>query len=197
VQHPVVYGGERGLEDNFKQIALAVHNYAYANDGLPGDLPSEGRGWQSWQTVIGGFMPFYLGDIDFDRAWDDPHNSPQFKGFIDQYLNPKATVLRDDRGFAVSHIAGNIHVFGQGRSLRMNEVGDLSQTMMAGEVESGFKCWGDPSNLRDPGRPFDGSPEAFGSPSGGGAMVVMMDGSVKFISDRADPKVLRALTGRK
>lgn len=194
--HPDHFGGgSRQVEWNLKMIALAVSNYASAHEALPGDRPQEGQGFQSWQTVIMGYLPYYA-DIDFDRPYDDPKNSAKFKGFIHDYLNPSATVLRDERGFALSHFAGNVYVFGQGRSMKLTDF-NRSQTMMAGEVASGFKCWGDPTNLRDPERPFDGSPQAFGSPSGGGATVLMMDGSVKFISDRADPKILRALSGRK
>ena len=184
------------FEMNLKVTALAVHNYASAYDNdLPGGRSSEGHALQSWQTLIAGFIPFNPGEIDLNSAWDAPRNAPHFRGFVSTYINPKARVLRDARGFALSHIAGNVHVFGRGRSLKLNEVGNLSQILLAGEVASGFKCWGDPTNLRDPSHPFDGSPEAFGSPTGGGATVVMMDGSVKFISDRADPKILRALSG--
>jgi hypothetical protein len=186
-------GGD--LKNSLKQIGLAVHNYEGANGALPGDGLKEGWTTQSWLTVIMPFGPYSMAGIDYRYAWDDARNTARFKSVIPHYLNPGINVIRDPNGYALSHIAGNVHIFGRGRSLRFDEIGDLSQTMMAGEVASGFKPWGDPTNLRDPSRPFDGSPQAFGSPSGGGATVLMMDGSVKFVSDRADPKILRSLSG--
>ncbi|MDB5352750.1 MAG: hypothetical protein JWN86_3997 [Planctomycetota bacterium] len=186
-------GGD--VKNNLKLIALAVHNYEGANGALPGDGLKEGWTTHSWLTVIMPFGHYGMASVDYGYAWNDARNTALFKSVIPDYLNPRINVLRDPDGYALSHISGNIHIFGRGRSLRFDEIGDLSQTMMAGEVASGFKPWGDPKNLRDPSRPFDGSPQAFGSPSGGGATVLMMDGSVKFVSDRADPKVLRALSG--
>lgn len=185
---------DRGYADqNLKMIGLAVHNRVSAYDG---EALRQPRSKLSWQTQILPYLPYRLGNIDEDQDWDSPKNSAQYRGVIRNYLRPDARVLRDDRGFALSHVAGNVNVFCDG----FPNIADLkaggSQVMLAGEVASGFKAWGDPTNLRDPAHPFDGSPEAFGSPKGGGATVLMMDGSVKFVTDRADPSILRALAGR-
>jgi prepilin-type processing-associated H-X9-DG protein len=66
-------------------------------------------------------------------------------------------------------------------------------TMMAGEVVSGFQAWGDPTNWRDPGLGINRSPEGFGSPSPGAANFLFVDGSVRFIKDSIDLRVLKAL----
>jgi prepilin-type processing-associated H-X9-DG protein len=176
------------------QLALGFHNYESAYGALPsnvGDPPLH-----SWQAKMLPFVGQRVDAIDFSRSWDDPRNTAAMRGVVSVYLNPRVGVIRDARGYALSHHVGNVHVFGVGGPQTFDDVpGGLSQTMMAGEVASGFKPWGDPSNLRDPLLPFDGSPRAFGSPEGGGANVLMMDGSVKFVSDHADPKVLRVLSG--
>lgn len=63
-----------------------------------------------------------------------------------------------------------------------------------GEVPSGFKPWGYPANWRDPAVGMNRSPEGFGGPYKGGANVLFADGSVKFLKDRTDARVLKALS---
>ena len=69
-----------------------------------------------------------------------------------------------------------------------------SNTIAAGEVSAGFKAWGDPTNLRDPANGIGGGADQFGSSSPGGANMLFMDGSVKFIPENIDPQVLQALS---
>ena len=57
-----------------------------------------------------------------------------------------------------------------------------------------FKPWGHPTNWRDPTVGLN-TPDGFGGPRGnGGANFVMADASVRFVSDKISPDMLRALT---
>jgi prepilin-type processing-associated H-X9-DG protein len=69
-----------------------------------------------------------------------------------------------------------------------------SNTLMAGEVKSRFKPWGDPTNWRDPSLGINRSPDGFGGPFEGGASFLFVDGSVRFIKNTIDPSVLKALS---
>jgi len=51
---------------------------------------------------------------------------------------------------------------------------------------------GCPINWRDPVEGINKSPDGFGAPWSGGANFMLMDGSVRFLSNGIDPKVLRA-----
>ena len=66
-------------------------------------------------------------------------------------------------------------------------------TVMAGEVVSRFKPWGDPLNWRDPALGVNRSPDGFGSPFVGGANFLFVDGSVQFIKNTIALRVLEAL----
>lgn len=65
---------------------------------------------------------------------------------------------------------------------------------MAGEVAEGFKPWGDPTNLRDPGLGVHTMPGGFGNPTESGANFLFMDGSVRFFRDTTSREVLRRLS---
>ncbi|WP_406697272.1 H-X9-DG-CTERM domain-containing protein [Singulisphaera sp. Ch08] len=69
-----------------------------------------------------------------------------------------------------------------------------AHTILAGEVAEGFKPWGDPTNLRDAGLGVNQAPGGFGGPSGAGANLLFMDGSVQFFSNTTSPLVFRRLS---
>jgi hypothetical protein len=98
-------------------------------------------------------------------------------------------------GFAATHYAGNQHVLLPDSQLKLGDVTDgTSNTIVAGEVAGGFRAWGDPANVRDPGLGINAAPDGFGSSSPGGCHFLLMDGSVRFVSENIDPGVLKALS---
>src|SRR5262245_24887849 len=109
------------------------------------------------------------GRLHHELPWNDPRNSACFKGVVPIYLNPEVRVIRSPEGYALSHYAGNIHVLGPDRALRRVGRDDAANTILAGEVADGFKPWGDPTNLRDPGLGVNKVSGGFGGPSGSGA----------------------------
>src|SRR5262249_3875589 len=111
------------------------------------------------------------------------------------YRCPGIPAERDAAGYALSHYAGNVLMLGGDASRSSHDVTDGgSSTLMAGEVVSRFKPWGDPTNWRDPPVGLNPSPDGFGRPFPGGANFMMVDGSVRFIKDSIDPRVLKALS---
>lgn len=157
---------------------------------------AQGRMLHSWQTAILSQFPIkHAGEIQPEIPWDDPRNSAYFRGIVPFYLNPEMGVVRDSRGYALSHYAGNVNVLGTGHTLRFEAIkGTLSNTILAGEVSDQFKAWGDPTNLRDPGLGINSVPHGFGSPSGRGANFLFLDGSVRFLRTPTDPAVLRRMS---
>jgi hypothetical protein len=129
-----------------------------------------------------------------DLNWDHPNNRASFQKVVPIYLNPEIAPFRTASGYAVSHYAGNIYVLGNEEVKSFANIRDgLSSTLLAGEVASNFKAWGDASNLRDASLGLNSHPDGFGGPSGDGALLLTADGSVKFFSRRTSPQVLKAL----
>ena len=95
---------------------------------------------------------------------------------------------------AVSHYAGNKYIFGTQSGPRIPDFPDgLTNMTFAGEVCSHFVPWGKPGNWRDPRLGINQSPFGFGSASAGGAHLLMGDGTVRFVSEKISPDVLRQL----
>ncbi len=187
--------------NNLKQIALAMHNYhdAYGNKGPPGGtFTPQGEMLHSWETYCLAFVPYSTSDIDFNLPWNHPRNQKYFKCILPIFTNgslPTPAVL-DDQGFGLSHYAANIHVLGPNKDLKLADITDgTANTLLVGEVNAEFKPWGHPVNWRDPAKGINRSPRGFGGPPfAGGAYFSMADGSVRFVSERINPKVLQALS---
>ena len=130
-------------------------------------------------------------NINPDFAWNSPQNQSPFSQQIDTYLNPGGSSYPDG---AVSHHAGNSHLFQFNKGISIAEITDgTSNTILAGNVSTGFKLWGDPTNVRDPGLGIGNTPEQFGGPFQGGAHFLMADGRVRFVYEKTDRNVLKAL----
>jgi prepilin-type processing-associated H-X9-DG protein len=185
--------------NNLKQIGLALGNYEQANQSLPpgGTFDHQGRPLQSWQAMI---LPYIEQEslhirIDFARPYTDPRNAPVFQTMIPAYLNPGIPEYKNSAGYALSHYAANVYMLGGDHPRKMSDVTDGSAfTMMAGEVTTGFKAWGDPTDWRDPGLGLNQNPDGFGGPFPGGVSFLFVDGSVRFVKNAVNPKVLKALS---
>jgi prepilin-type processing-associated H-X9-DG protein len=183
---------------NLRQIELAVANYEAAEKSYPAGTTLDDRGvlLHGWQARILPQMDQQevYNQINFDVPWDDPANAAAIRTRIGMFLNPKVSVAPAPTAPAPSHYAGNDQVLGGDSPRRPADFSDgLASTIVMGEAAGRFKPWGHPANVRDLARGINRSPDGFGSPFPGGANFAFADGSVKFLSNQIDPKVLRAL----
>jgi Protein of unknown function (DUF1559) len=199
---------ERYSPNNLRQIALAMQNYNETYDGkgpAGGTFTAEGEMLHSWETYCLVFIGYSTSDsnfsssgIDFNLPWNHPRNRKYFQSILPVFTNsllPTPPVL-DEQGFGLSHYAANIRVLGPNKPLCFTDITDgTANTFLVGEINAGFKPWGHPVNWRDPAKGINRSPQGFGGPPfGGGVYFCMVDGSVRFVSERIEPKVLQALS---
>lgn len=188
--------------NNLKQISLALHNYHETFSQLPlgASFDHTGRPHHSWATRLLPFLdqvPLY-NQIDFHQPWNAEVNREPFQVSLSCFRNPGVRSARESipasGRYQPSHYAANARVMSinSGLSYQMIEDG-TSHTILAGEVHSDFKPWGNPLNLRDPALGINAHPRGFGSPFKGGVHFLLGDGSVRFISENIDPAVLKAL----
>ncbi len=198
--------------NNMKQFGIAAHNYhdEFASFPAGATLDPAGRPLHSWITQS---LPYWdssseikiqelHGQIQHDLPWSHPRNQPPLAEPLNVVLNPgvlkqsyyhEDSVEFDAENRALAHYAANIAVLGVGRRIAIKDITDgTSNTLLTGEVNSQFRAWGDPLNLRDVTLGINHSPAGFGSPFQGGAFFLRVDGSVHFVSENIDPDLLKA-----
>ena len=201
--------------NNLKQIGLALHNHHEVYNSFPAatienkDLKPEER--LSWLVSL---LPFIeqapLFDvIDREQGWKSDDNADWMAVTVPTLVNPQ---VADDQD-GVTHYVGiagvgkdaatlpingkGVGAFGYNRKLRLRDVTDgISNTMCVTEASKNYGSWGagGKSTLRSLTRkPYINGPDGIGSPFPGGLNVLMLDGSVRFLSENIDPEVMEAL----
>lgn len=187
--------------DQLRVLAMGLKNAGDQGEFYRRNAEEDVRhSWATYAIIDGGYYSPFSKDghgIDFEVSWNDPKNSPHFRGAVPLLINPElpAAPIRDADGYGLAHYALNSRAMANGVVRPFKEfTRGLDATLLIGEVNANFRPWGDPANVRDPARGINRSPYGFGGPAGtNGALFGMADGSVRFISERVNPAVLRVL----
>jgi prepilin-type processing-associated H-X9-DG protein len=151
----------------------------------------------SWQSHSLDGLNYSSQGIDKTKPWNDPVNQKYFKCILPVFINSgfRTAKLEDSEGYGLSHYAANSHVLAANKSMKLTDIKDgTGNTLLVGEINAKFKPWGHPVNWRDPTAGINRSPQGFGGvPHRGGANFVMADGTVRLLSEKISPEVLRAL----
>lgn len=183
-----------------KIIGLAMQSQHDSHRRFPagGTFTADGAMLHSWETKIIWVFPYSTEGIDMARPFNDPVNQRYFKCILPEFINPgfRTAALEDSEGYGLSHYAANSWVLSGNKSMKLADIKDGSaNTLLVGEVNAQFKPWGHPVNWRDPTDGINRSPHGFGGPPGSlGTNFAMADASVRFVSERISPDVLRALS---
>lgn len=186
-------------KNQMKQLMMAMHNYHDVYSQFPPGaiLHSDGVADRGWVAANASYQ-FWIQNADFfHRHWDHTDIQGTSKSAVPEFMHPELGWHGqfDDRGFALMHYAGNVHVFPNNRGLKLSEITDgTSHTLGIGEVAENFQPWASPWNRRDPADGINDVPWGFGGPPWQrGAQFGMVDGSVRFLSKNIDRQVLKAL----
>jgi hypothetical protein len=179
----------------------------------PNLLPAERR--LSW---IAQLLPYYeqhdwYEQLEFRRPWNDPRNTPITRRALSRVVNPALGDELTDTGFPVTHYVGmaglgadaaelpadhpRAGLFGYDRRITLRGLDKgASHTIALAGVQAATGAWaaGGPATVRGLARePFINGPDGFGSGQVDGMFVAMADGSVRFLSSKIDPEVLRRM----
>jgi|CXWL01.1.fsa_nt_gi hypothetical protein len=189
--------------NNLKTIGLAALDYNDKWNSFPvgGTLLDRAIPGHSWQTFLLPYMDnlALFQKINLHQPWFASQNKPHFTTPVSSFKNLaiETDLNQKSDGYALSHYAANSHLAKLGESLSLDPANipdGAGNTLLAGEVVSNFKPWGDPTNHRDPTLGLNTSPQGFGGPWKDSATGFLMgDGSTRMISKDIDPKILKAL----
>lgn len=175
------------------------------------EIPREERlGWIAQyreETEQGQRVP-----SDRLRGWKDPANETFVRRRASELLNSRVTAVASDEGFPASHYVGvagvgsdaaelpkshpRAGVFGFDRRTTREDIRDgTSNTLLVMGVQAHPPAWasGTGSVRGLTAEPYLGGPDHFGTGQAEGMHVLMADGSVKFLSQATDPKVMRRM----
>jgi hypothetical protein len=133
--------------------------------------------------------------INLDLPWHDDANKSAFQVVLDVFLYASEKE-RNSAGFALSQYASNVRVLGGGRALDLKKdfPDGTSNKLLLGEAAGNYRPWGDHANWRDPALGINTTQEGFGNNDRKVAQFVMVDGSVRTLSNNTSPEVLKALS---
>ena len=184
--------------NNLKQIALALHNYHEANGSFPPayTVDANGKPLHSWRTLI---LPFLdqeglYRQIDLNEPWDSPKNQA-----FNQMILPTYHCATNSNPMDCSYVAivGPNTIFQGPNGVKIPAITDgMSNTLMIVEVRGNTKSWMEPVDLDATTMRFqlNASPTDPGSFHPGGMNASLADGSVRFLSQSVDPKLIKSMT---
>ena len=211
------FTGQQATKLHLQQMGEGLNRHYIQHEGYPiggtfgRDETGVIRGQHGWMTFLLpsiGEADLYR-QIDQAKPFDDPVNRDAMGRNVDVYFAAGGDRSRIGLGFSVSHFAGlggeineanglaHVGIFERDVSVKRDEITDgLSNTLIVGELAGIYPPWGEPENWRMIGRGLNKDANGFGSYGGQGATFLRADGSVKFFSNKTDPKLLEKLSTR-
>jgi hypothetical protein len=161
------------------------------------------------------FLLPYIGEtelyqkIDQTKPFDHQVNLSPLSQDVSQFFAQGADQSKVAKGLAAAHFAGvggeineggrvaYLGIFERDVAVKRDEITDgLANTLIVGEVGGAFPAWGEPENWREIGRGLNKGHNGFGSADGNGAVFLLGDGSVKYLNNKTDPKLLVKMSTR-
>ena len=206
------------VETQLRQLGVSIESYVKRRERFPvgtvslGDQPVKERfSWLADLVVQTAQKP--MAEPQWDQPWNDPLNDRFVRQQLAPFLNPNIARRAGADRYPATHFAGiagvgadapnlptnhpRAGIFGQDRVTRPEDITDgLSNTMMVAGVSEQLGSWaaGGHATMRPfTQEPYINGPDGFGTGEPGGMSVLMADGSVRFLSQKTSPTIIRRM----
>lgn len=210
--HPHDYMGDAfdraRCRNNLKHIGLAMHNDSGTDGILPSLAEKPGQPDRSWRVDLLPYLdqsPLRHTYVD-SAQWNDPPNLPIASRSVDTYQCPTHGRRLPRHGMwrtSYAAVRGPNTAFPDGRGLSLRDITDgVGNTVLIVEACGQPIVWSEPRDLdlaanpvgiNLPGDRPNESRGVFSSYHRSGVYALLADGSVRFVPDTTDTKVLTAL----
>ena len=193
--------------NNLKQIGLAMHTFHDTYNGFPAahSADKNGKPLLSWRVHV---LPFVEGEalyrqFKLDEPWDSPHNKKLISQMPAIYKSPGSVNGPGKTNYQAIRVAQSViklpprATWGKkvpvGTMMREITDGTSNTAMVVESNDTKSVIWTKPDDLlpdtKDPAKGMRGLRR-------NGFSVLISDGSVRFLSDRVDARVLKAIFTR-
>lgn len=182
-------------QNNLKQMGLGMHNYHDTMGVFPQAIrDKDGKALLSWRVAM---LPYIEQDVLYkefklNEPWDSAHNKKLIAKMPTIYVVPGSKAVNPGGTF-YQVFYGKGAGFEGTKGTRIADITDgTSNTIMIVEAAKDV-TWTKPDDLAfDP----DGKLPALGGHFEGGYNAAFFDGSVRFITSKIDPKILKIIITR-
>ncbi len=129
--------------------------------------------------------------LDNDVPWDHDLNRYTYCHTEPAYQIPDIDEIATKDGYGLLYYMGNPNVLHRNSSVKFEDMtAGVTHTWMVGEAAGNYQPWAYPFNWRPLGKRLNDGPDSYGRPSEDGAFLLMADGSVPWVSNKVEEKVL-------
>jgi hypothetical protein len=198
----VEFGNRAHCANQLQQISLAMQNYHQAFGCLPPAYVADrdGRPLYSWRVLM---LPYFgckdvYDDMRLDEAWDSPHNRKVLQkahGPTYYYHCCSAANPEDETTYVM--VVGANTISDGPHSVQSGDIKDGTRNTIAFvEIKNSGIHWAEPRDLDFVEMSFrinDPNGNGISSYHPGVAGAAFADGSIRFLADDLDPKLVKAL----
>ena len=183
---------QRQVQNNLKQVGLAMENYREVHGRFPASATHgpDGKPLLSWRVAI---LPYLeerelYQSFKLDEPWDSPHNKPLLERMPRLFAPPGPLGQAPGNLTHFRVFVGEGTPFDGGQGARLEDISDgRDRTILVAEADEAVP-WTKPDEL--PYAPEKALPPLGGGPRGN-FLILMADGSVRTVSANFDVALLR------
>jgi prepilin-type processing-associated H-X9-DG protein len=188
--------------NNLKQIGIALHNYHDTHGTFPPAYVADedGTPLYSWRVLILPFMEqgHIYDQWDKEKAWDSPENIHLSNTMIATFRSPSDNLVAPN-GTSYVALIDPKGVFSGPEGTNFAQIKDgTSNTLMVISVKGISGSWAAPIDpvWSETSKRIGNQPGDLQVVHPGGTMVLLADGSVKFLSNSTDSQTLESMVLR-